>query len=84
MALNIKSDKADRLARELADATGESLTQAVTNALEERLARIHKRGQARDMILEGVLERAQATPPLKPGEAEDIVGYDEFGAFDRW
>jgi antitoxin VapB len=39
MALSIKTDEADRLARELALLTGETLTDAVTNALRERLAR---------------------------------------------
>ena len=38
MTLHIKDSKADRLARELAEATGETLTEAVTRALEERLA----------------------------------------------
>lgn len=39
MALSIKTDEADRLARELAQLTGETLTDAVTTALRERLAR---------------------------------------------
>lgn len=39
MSLNIKNPAAHRLARELADVTGESLTTAVTLALEERLER---------------------------------------------
>ncbi len=39
MSLNIKNEEADRLARELADLTGESVTAAVTEALRERLAR---------------------------------------------
>ena len=39
MALSIKTDEADRLARALAKLTGETLTGAVTNALRERLAR---------------------------------------------
>ena len=37
MALNIKSAETDRLARELAALTGESITEAVTRALEQRL-----------------------------------------------
>ena len=37
MALSIKSDEADRLARELAAETGETLTEAVETALRERL-----------------------------------------------
>src|ERR1700680_2847822 len=39
MALSIKSDDADRLARELAAETGETLTEAVETALRERLWR---------------------------------------------
>jgi antitoxin VapB len=37
MALTIKDDETERLARELAALTGESLTEAVTTALRERL-----------------------------------------------
>ena len=39
MALSIKTDEADRLARALSELTGETLTEAVTNALRERLER---------------------------------------------
>ncbi len=39
MALNIKNDEVDRLARELAKATGESITDAVLTAISERLER---------------------------------------------
>ena len=39
MALSIKTAEADELARSLARLTGESMTEAVTTALRERLAR---------------------------------------------
>ena len=39
MALRIKADEADALARRLARITGESMTKAVTVVLRERLAR---------------------------------------------
>jgi antitoxin VapB len=39
MALSIKTKEADRLARELAQLTGESMTEAVTKALSQRLER---------------------------------------------
>jgi antitoxin VapB len=42
MALSIKTDDADRLARQLAALTGETMTQAVTRALEERLERLRE------------------------------------------
>jgi antitoxin VapB len=40
--LNIKSEETHRLARELADLTGESLTTAVTEAVRERLERVRR------------------------------------------
>ena len=39
MALSIKTKEADRLARELAQLTGETMTEAVTKALSQRLER---------------------------------------------
>lgn len=39
MALSIKTEEADRLARDLSRLTGETVTQAVTVALRERLER---------------------------------------------
>jgi antitoxin VapB len=46
MSLNIKNDEAERLARELAAVTGESVTRAVTVAVRERLARLQHRDDA--------------------------------------
>ena len=42
MSLNIKSEETHRLARELADLTGENLTVAVTLAVRERLDRLRR------------------------------------------
>jgi len=39
MALSIKTEEADRLARELARLTGETMTEAITRSLRERLER---------------------------------------------
>ncbi len=43
MSLNIKNEDAHRLARQLVKLTGESLTEAVTQAIRERLARLRER-----------------------------------------
>jgi antitoxin VapB len=63
MALSIKTDEADALARKLAKLTGENLTEAVTVALRERLAREHaRRLAARDLPARlGVLARRLAS-----------------------
>lgn len=45
MSLNIKNAETERLVRELAGRTGESVTQAITRSVEERLTRL---GSARE------------------------------------
>jgi antitoxin VapB len=42
MGLNIKNEEADRLARELAKRTGETITAAVSLAIRERLERVRR------------------------------------------
>ena len=81
MALSIKSIEAERLAREIAAKTGESLTGAIQKALEERLGRLQK--QRRSQILAGQLEeilrRVDQLPVLDPRSPNEILGYDEHG-----
>ena len=46
MALSIKTVEADKLARELSRLTGETMTEAVTKSLAERLERVRKAHEA--------------------------------------
>ena len=80
MALSIKSNEADRLARELAATTGESLTDAVTEALRERLARERDRGTVdirRQM--HRLADEVRRMPVIDGRPADEILGYDERG-----
>jgi antitoxin VapB len=81
MALSIKDPEADRLARELASRTGETLTEAVVVALRERLAR--ETGRTRSIALRDELaairRRCAALPVLDGRTIEEILGYDERG-----
>jgi len=81
MAINIKDPEADRLARELARSTGESLTTAVTVALRERLERT--RGAATADVLADELNaialRCAHLPILDDRPEETILGYNEHG-----
>ena len=80
MALSIKSDEADRLARELASETGETLTEAVVKALRERLDREHARRSASMRLQLARLAADVAALPVADGRApEDILGYDDSG-----
>jgi len=81
MALNIRNPEAERLARELADATGETLTAAVATALRERLARVRERPRSHDLAaeLDAIAVRCAALPVLDDRSEETILGYDEQG-----
>lgn len=81
MVLNIKDAETDRLARELAQVAGESLTVATRTALAERLDRLRRSGgraARRDAIL-AIIERGRREPDLDPRSPEQILGYDERG-----
>jgi antitoxin VapB len=79
--LSIKHPEADRLARELAARTGESLTEAVIKALKERLQREAGRARVRRLSdeLGRIGARCAALPVLDDRAADEIIGYDEDG-----
>lgn len=81
MALSIKSIETERLAREVAERTGESLTGAIQKALEERLERLRqqRRSQILTSQLEEILNRVDRLPVLDARSADEILGYDEHG-----
>lgn len=81
MALNIKDAETDRLARELARETGESITVAARLAIEERLVRVRRRRDAGSTAeeLRAIVARARARPVLDQRTPDEIIGYDEHG-----
>jgi antitoxin VapB len=82
MALNIKHPEADRLARELAAQTGESITDAVLNAIRERLARQQHARRPHATLrkeLARIRERCARLPVLDDRPADAILGYDDRG-----
>ena len=81
MALSVKDPEADRLAREVAARTGETLTTAVVVALRERLARLRgrpRRRRLRDELRE-IAQRCVQLPTLDNRSADEILAYDERG-----
>jgi antitoxin VapB len=82
MALSIKDSETDRLAREVAALTGESLTQAVKSSLAQRLAREQrKRRDPGDLAaqLDALAKECAALPDYDTRSPDEIVGYDEHG-----
>jgi antitoxin VapB len=80
MALSIKSEEADRLARRLADQTGESLTEAVETALRERLDReLAKQPSSMRARLARLAADVRSMHVADDRMADEIIGYDEAG-----
>lgn len=79
MALNIKDPETDRLARELAERMGTSITVALRTALQERLSRTKPRMDTVYSDLIAIGEQGRKRPILDTRTDDEIVGYDEFG-----
>ncbi|MGL5865699.1 MAG: type II toxin-antitoxin system VapB family antitoxin [Dermatophilaceae bacterium] len=81
MALNIKDAETDRLARELARETGETITVAARLAIEERLMRVRAKRSTQHSAHElyDIIRRGRARAVLDARTAEEVVGYDEHG-----
>lgn len=81
MALSIKDPETERLARALAEKTGETLTTATRRALEERLRRIGAAPRKTSLLedLAAIRRRWSALPALDSRSADAILDYDETG-----
>ena len=89
MAMNIKNDKVERLAEELAQMTGETKTATILRALEERRERIAMGPSGKPRLAQALdfLEREiwPNIPPKLLGrrvtkkEREQILGYGRDG-----
>lgn len=80
MPFDIKDERADWLAREMVRLTGETLTEAVIRALEERLARLQAAVGSHSLAdVDIIALRCAALPVLDNRTPVDILGYDEHG-----
>jgi antitoxin VapB len=81
MALSIRNKEAERLAREVAKETGETITEAILRSLEERLLRLSRQktaGDLADQILK-IGGRCAAFPDIDARSPDEILGYDADG-----
>lgn len=86
MALSIKNEQAEKLARDLAERTGETITQAIIHALEDRLQRISGCRKSTDIMQEiiAISNHCHALPDLDHRSPDEIIGYDENGGLKSW
>ena len=79
MSLNVKDPEAHRLAHAIAQATGQSMTRVVTEALRERYVRIERRmGKASVAELLAIADRAAAHVKRPYADHTELL-YDENG-----
>ncbi|MEJ6781840.1 type II toxin-antitoxin system VapB family antitoxin [Aminobacter sp. Piv2-1] len=78
MGMNIKNERVERLARELAAETGETMTSAVQVALEERLERLRKDRDVAEKLrrIDEIIARSGPTPPGLTSDHSDLYGDD--------
>ena len=85
MALNIKDPETDRLVRELAALTGQPITEAVRDAVRDKLTATKARRAThhgdRRRILDEIAARGRSRPILDDRTPDEILGYDEDGLF---
>lgn len=81
LALNIRNLETERLAGEVARRTGETKTEAVTQALRERLARLRRERSKRRLAdeLEAIAEHCASLPVLDTRTPDEILEYDDRG-----
>jgi antitoxin VapB len=81
MPLSIKNEATERLARQVAGETGESLTEAIHTSLQERWERLKRRRKGHILAgqIEDLLRRVDALPSLDSRPEDEILGYGEDG-----
>jgi antitoxin VapB len=81
MPLNIRNKQTEELAGALAKLTGETKTEAVTQALRERLERVRRARSKRRLVdeLDQIAVHCASLPLQDSRSADEILGYDEHG-----
>jgi|HubBroStandDraft_6_1064221.scaffolds.fasta_scaffold2461634_1 antitoxin VapB len=81
MPISIKNDQTEAVARKLARLAGESLTEAIRIALEERYDRLRRTRSGRSLSdeLNEIALRCAGRRPISDLTPDEILGYDEFG-----
>jgi antitoxin VapB len=82
MAISLDDPETDRLAREVAQLTGETVDEVVRKALAERLQRERvRRGKPSDLVerLNEIARHCASLPDYDTRSPDEILGYDEHG-----
>ena len=81
MTRDIRNPDTEELVAALAEATGETKTEAVRRALAERLERVRNQQRRRSLIedINLIADHCTALPELDVRQPELVLGYDQHG-----
>ena len=81
MALNIRNAETERLTAELAALTGETKSEAVRRAVDDRLRRLRQDQVGRPLAqeLDEIALRCAGLPVVDDRTPDEILGYDDAG-----
>ena len=79
MALNIRNTETEKLAEALAKLTGETKTEAVTQALRDRLTRLRRERSKRRLVdeLDEIALHCAQLPVQDSRTPDEILGYSD-------
>ena len=82
--LNIKDPEVYRMVREIADQTGQTLTDVVRRAVKREHDRVKRiiPDPIRIERLNQIVDRYAKLPVIDNRTDDEILGYNEYGAFD--
>ena len=85
MPISIKNDETEHLARQIAEITGETITEAVRAAVAERYDRLRRARSGRSLVdeLTVIAQRCARRPVISDLSDDEIFGYDESGVPTR-
>jgi antitoxin VapB len=85
MPISIKNSETEAVARQLAELTGESITDTVRIAVAERYERLQRARSRRSLAAElnEIALRCAARPRISTLSDDEILGYDELGTPSR-
>lgn len=79
--LSIRNPEVERVTRELASTTGQSMTETILDALRKQQSEVTKLTEHRKAMLRNIAAACAAAPDLDTRTPEEILGYDESGGF---
>ncbi len=79
--LSIRNPEVERVTRDLAIATGKTMTETILDALLRQQSETSKLAERKKALFRSIAVACAAAPDLDTRSADELLGYDEAGGF---